>query len=273
VRTVKLTLAYDGTAYLGWQRQPEGTSIQGLIEEALGRLEGAPVAVAGAGRTDAGVHALGQVAAARLQVTHDADTICRALNATLPPDIRVLRVDDVDASFHPRFHARGKTYQYWIWNAPVLPPGLRTWCWHVPRTLDAARMDAAARLLEGTHDFAAFQSTGSDVATTIRTVASARVVELPITAGVVPGAADAVHPFLAQRLLPGAGRFLVFEIEADGFLRHMVRALAGTLVEVGDGRRDASAMRDLVAGRDRGAAGATAPARGLVLVRVRYGEP
>jgi tRNA U38,U39,U40 pseudouridine synthase TruA len=111
------------------------------------------------------------------------------------------------------------------------------------------------------------------VATTIRTVAAARVVELPITAGVVPGAADAVHPFLAQRLLPGAGRFLVFEIEADGFLRHMVRALAGTLVEVGDGRRDASAMRDLVAGRDRGAAGATAPARGLVLVRVRYGEP
>ncbi len=269
MRTLKFTLAYDGTAYIGWQRQAEGLSIQGLLEDALSRMEGAPVGVTGAGRTDAGVHALGQVASTRVGFAHDAGTVRRALNATLPPDIRVLTVEEAPASFHPRFDAVGKTYQYWIWDAPLLPPGLRAWCWHTARPLDAARMDAAARGLEGVHDFAAFQSAGSDVATTTRTVTAARVYTMPAAPDTIPGA----PPDVMRRLVPVTGRFIVFEIEADGFLRHMVRALAGTLIEVGDGRRPVDAVSDLLRGRDRGAAGATAPARGLVLVRVRYREP
>lgn len=261
-RTLVLTLAYDGAAYVGWQRQAAGFSIQGLVEDALARLDGGPVTVVGAGRTDAGVHALGQVARARVRTPLDLPTIQRAMNATLPADIRVVGIAAADAAFHPRFDAVSKTYQYWFWDAPVMPPGVRGWCWHVARALDADAMDAAARTLEGRHDFAAFQSAGSDVTSTARTVTSARV-------STVSCSESPAHP-LVSRLAPGDGRFIVFEIEADGFLRHMVRAVAGTLVEVGDGRREPGAMASILASAARGHAGATAPAHGLVLVRVRY---
>ncbi|MEW5982118.1 MAG: tRNA pseudouridine(38-40) synthase TruA [Acidobacteriota bacterium] len=259
-RTLKLTVAYEGTAYVGWQRQAEGISIQGLLEDALSRIDGRPVVVVAAGRTDAGVHALGQIVRARIGTAHDGAMLTRALNGLLPADVRVLSVEEADATFHPRYDARSKTYQYWIWNGSILPPAVRQWCWHVARPLDVSRMDAAARLLEGRRDFAAFQSTGSEVKTSERTVRRAWVRR-------EAGSGEA--PAVLARLGAPDPQFVVFEIEADGFLRHMVRAIVGTLVEIGDGRREPESVTRLLASRDRSAAGATAPAHGLVLVGVR----
>src|SRR5918995_678353 len=137
-RNLKLTLAYDGTRFVGWQKQASGESIQGLLEAALARLEGAPVTAHGAGRTDAGVHAEGQVASARVTFAHDAATVMRAVNAHLPPEIRVVAADDAADDFHARFSARGKTYRYQIAHSPVLSPFVRAYAWHVPEPLDRA---------------------------------------------------------------------------------------------------------------------------------------
>ncbi len=165
-RNLKLTLAYDGTRFVGWQKQTRGESIQGLLEDAMSRLEGEPVTAHGAGRTDAGVHAEGQVASARVTFDHDAATVARALNAILPPDVRVLAVEDAAADFHARFSARSKSYRYQLATTPIMSPFVRAYAWHVPEPLDLAAMRAAAAALLGTHDFAAFQSAGSDVAST-----------------------------------------------------------------------------------------------------------
>jgi tRNA pseudouridine38-40 synthase len=262
-RTLKLTLAYEGTAYVGWQRQAEGVSIQGLLEEALSRLAGTPVVVHGAGRTDAGVHALGQVASARVALAHELPVIRRALNAILPADIRVLAVDDAAAGFHARYSAAGKTYEYRIWQGEVQPPFARAWSWHVPRPLDAEAMDRAARVLQGTHDFSAFKSAGGSVATSVRTVALARV-------GLREPSADVSAGPGPQADAGAGGRFVIVRLEADGFLRHMVRAVVGTLVEIGEGRREEDSVAALLDSGDRAAAGATAPPHGLVLVRVLY---
>jgi len=243
-RNLKLTLAYDGTPFVGWQRQAAGESIQGLLEDALARLEGAPVTAHGAGRTDAGVHALAQVASVRVTFSHDPPTVMRALNATLPAAIRVTGVDDAPASFHARFDARSKCYRYQIANEPVPSPFTRAFAWHVPEALDRAAMDAAAAALLGTHDFAAFQSSGSDVQTTVRTLTR-------------------------SAWLDDAG-LLVYEVEGDGFLRHMVRAIVGTLVEIGRGWRPAAQIASLVSGGARADAGSTAPPHGLLLARVEY---
>ena len=246
MRTLKLTLAYDGTRFVGWQRKAEGESIQGLLEDALARFEGASVDVHGAGRTDAGVHALGQVASARVTFVHDTATLARALNALLPEDIRVVDVAEAAPDFHARFDARFKTYQYEMRTTPVSTPFDRAYVWHLPEPLDLNAMRQAAAVLVGTHDFAAFQSTGSETSSTVRTI-------------------------FRSELLAGDG-LLTYEIAGDGFLRHMVRAIVGTLVEIGRGRRPVSTMADLVAGGTRADAGATAPARGLFLVRVDYHE-
>jgi tRNA pseudouridine38-40 synthase len=244
LRTLKLTLAYDGTRFVGWQRQASGESIQGLVEEALSRLEGGPITAHGAGRTDAGVHAEGQVASARVTFAHDAATIARALNAQLPPEIRVVAVEDAPADFHARFSARQKSYRYQIANTVVMSPFIRAFAWHVPEPLDRGAMQRAAASLLGTHDFSAFQSTGSDAATTVRTVTRSELIER-----------DAL---------------LVYEVAGDGFLRHMVRAIVGTLVAVGRGWRRPEDMEALVAGAARAQAGATAPPHGLTLVKVEY---
>jgi tRNA pseudouridine38-40 synthase len=260
-RTLKLTVAYDGTAYVGWQRQAEGVSVQGLLEEALARLDGSPVVVHGAGRTDAGVHAFGQVASVRVATTRELPVIRRALNAILPRDVRVVAVEEAAPGFHARYSALGKTYEYRIWQGDVQPPFTRTWSWHVPRPLDLDAMDRAVRRLEGRHDFSAFQSAGTSVTSAVRTVICARAGSRepsPETAG--ESGPDAA----------GRGRLVVVRLEADGFLRHMVRAIVGSLVEVGAGRRDEASMAALLETRDRGAAGAAAPAHGLVLVRVAY---
>jgi tRNA pseudouridine38-40 synthase len=243
MRTLKLTLAYDGTRFVGWQRQPEGESVQGLIEDALARFEGVPVAVHGAGRTDAGVHALGQVASVRLTCSHATATLTRALNAQLPQDIRVLSIDDMADGFHARFSALSKTYRYQLRNAPIASPFARAYEWHVPEALDLEAVAYAAAALVGTHDFAAFQSVGTGIHSTVRTITRSAAVR--DTSGL-----------------------LTYEIEGDAFLRHMVRAIVGTLVDVGRGWRPADSMAFLLRGATRAEAGATAPPHGLFLVRV-----
>lgn len=245
-RTLKLTISYDGTRFVGWQRQAKGESIQGLLEDALARFEGAPVLVHGAGRTDAGVHALGQVASVRLTCAHDTATIARGLNAQLPDDVRVTAVDEAAPDFHARYSARSKTYRYVLRNAPLAGPFERSYVWHLPEPLDLDAMRAAAAAVPGTRDFSAFRSTGSDAGSTVRTITRS---EFPI------------------RVKEG---LLAYEIEGDGFLRHMVRAIVGTLVEIGRGRRSPDSMGALLTGGARAQAGATAPARGLFLVRVDY---
>ncbi len=246
-RVLKLTVQYDGTDYVGWQRQAEGSSIQGALEDALAGFEGKPVTVNGAGRTDAGVHALAQVASARIHAAHDVASIQRGLNAVLPPSIRVARVQDAPSAFHARFDAAAKTYEYRIVNAPFVSPFLSRYAWHVQRPLDLDAMMRAAEALVGRHDFAAFQGTGSDVPHSVRTVES-----------------------IDWQEGSGPDEPLVLAITADGFLRHMVRSIAGTLVDIGHRRWPPAEAREIVASRDRSRAGRTAPPHGLFLRHVRY---
>ena len=259
-RILKLTVCYDGTDLVGWQRQAVGDSVQALLEAALARFEGAPVVVHGAGRTDAGVHALGQVASVRVTFDHDGETLARGLNAQLPPVVRVLRVDDAAPEFHARFDARSKRYRYLIRNAALVNPFERMFVWHVPQPLDHRAMHAAAKLLEGTHDFAAFHSVGSDTSGSIRTIRASDVRRTQPAA-----AANVLHVDVSA-----ASDLLAYEVRGDGFLRHMVRTIAGTLVEVGRGWREPESMVELLQSGRREKAGPTAPPQGLFLVGVDY---
>jgi tRNA pseudouridine38-40 synthase len=247
MRTYRLTLEYDGTEFEGWQRQPAGhRTVQGVLEEALARVTGAPVAVTGAGRTDAGVHAEGQAASARFATRLDPVELRRALNAVLPDDLAVVDLGLAPDDFDARRDARGKLYRYSIWNGATRSPLRRARSHAHAAPLDVPAMARAARELLGTHDFASFQAAGSSVKTSERTL---HRVEVRGRAG---------------------GRIEV-EVEGDGFLRHMVRTLVGTLLEVGSGRRAAESLPGLLAARSRSAAGPTAPAQGLTLVRVDFG--
>ena len=254
MRVLRLVVAYDGTRFCGWQRQENGPTIQAAIEDALlpfsdrevdGRI--VPPIVFGAGRTDSGVHALGQVASVQIGTDHPVDVIRRALNVTLDRDIRVLHVADAPESFNARFDAIGKTYRYRIATGEVVSPFAHRYVWHQPQPLDVVAMQEATPALLGRQDFSAFMSSGSDVLDTVRTLDRA---ELSVN-----------------------GDELVFEVHGDGFLRHMVRAIVGTLVDVGTGRRGPDYMRALIDSRDRGNAGDTAPAQGLTLVSVDYPSP
>ncbi|HJR61405.1 MAG TPA: tRNA pseudouridine(38-40) synthase TruA [Vicinamibacterales bacterium] len=247
MRVLKLLLQYDGTEYVGWQRQATGTSIQGLLEDALRPIEGGDVTVHGAGRTDAGVHALGQVASVRLTASIEPDTLARALNAVLPLDVRVARAEVMPDDFHARFSATGKVYDYRIVNGPFASPLVRRYVWLVVPPLNVAVMRAAAAGLVGEHDFGAFQGPRSNVRTSVRTV---RRIEWQ-------GTGTSEDP-------------LVLRMEGSGFLRHMVRTIAGTLVEIGVGRRSIEDLGVILASKDRERAGTTAPAAGLILREVLY---
>ena len=272
--TFKITLAYDGAGFVGWQRQASGMSIQKLIEDALADLDGRDVAVAGAGRTDAGVHALGQVAGFSLERAIAPDTLARALNARLPETVRVVAAEEVPPRFHARFDARWKTYRYRLWHGRTSNPFERQYAWHVSGALDVAAMAAAARLVEGRHDFAGFQGAGSDPNTTEREVFSSRIVrsrKLSTTEGTEVTEAQTGLFLRVPRVLCG-GELIQYEIAGDGFLRHMVRNIVGTLVEIGRGRRSVESIGEVLASRDRARAGPTAPAEGLFLVHVAYDE-
>jgi tRNA pseudouridine38-40 synthase len=244
-RTFRMVLQYDGTGYVGWQRQERGESIQGLVEAALARIEGKAVTVHGAGRTDAGVHALAQTASVRLDMQLDPSTLGRALNANLPPAIRVTAVDLAGDEFHARFDARSKTYEYRIRNAASVPPFERLYVWHVAQPLDLDAMRRAALPLVGQHDFTAFQGAGTEMHTTVRRV-------------------------LAVGWQRSSDGLLVFEITGEGFLRHMVRRIVGTLVEIGGGRRPESEISRLLESGPVQVVARTAPACGLFLMRVEY---
>jgi tRNA pseudouridine38-40 synthase len=247
VARFRLTLEYDGRDFSGWQVQPGAArTVQGTLEAALGRVSGGgPVRVAGASRTDAGVHAEGQVAAADLETGLDAPTLARALNGALPRDVAVVDARLADPDFDPRRQAVSKLYGYALWNGPARSPLRDARSLRVEGALDLPAMREAASRLLGTHDFASFQAARSGAVTTVRTLSRFDVV------GIAPGE---IRLFVA----------------GDGFLRHMIRIAAGTLLEVGRGRRHPASLPSLLAARDRGAAGPTAPAHALTLLRIQY---
>jgi tRNA pseudouridine38-40 synthase len=258
-----LTLAYDGTAFAGWQHQASARTVQATLEEALLPYDGHRVVVTASGRTDAGAHAAGQVVSFSLQSTIAVDRLQRGLNATLPSDVRVVQAEEVAESFNARFDARGKTYRYWIWAGGVAPPFVQRYVWHLPTTLDVEAMGTGAAMLVGTHDFAAFQASGSDAQTTRREVRDSNVACIE--------AANAAFGGLC--VLPRAvttGALVRYEITGNGFLRHMVRNIVGTLVDIGRGHRTPESMRDILLSRSRSQAGPTAPPAGLVLWSVHY---
>lgn len=257
-RTFKLVVAYDGGGFAGWQRQAGQRSVQGDLEAVLGAIEKAPVHVAGAGRTDAGVHAAAQVASVRLTAAIAPERLVRAMNAVLPDDLRVLAATEVEDGFHARIHARGKTYRYFVWHAPMASPALARTAWHIPQRLSLSAMQEGAALFVGEHDFAAFQGRGSAVRSTVRRIWTSSITSM-----------DPLPPWVAR---PTDGsRLLCFEVAGTGFLRHQVRAMAGTLVLLGKGRmRLADVVRALADPR-RETGGPTAPAHGLHLWQVDYG--
>jgi tRNA pseudouridine38-40 synthase len=244
MRRLKLTLEYDGTAYHGWQVQPGLVTIQGVLESCLGRLAGIAVPVRGAGRTDAGVHALGQVASCALETRHIDTVLHRALNALLPSDIVVRWLETAPAEFDARWSARSKTYRYSLFRRGVRSPfALRT-SLYVPAPLDLEAMREATGCLVGTHDFSAFRAGTCAAASPVRTVTAAG--------------------WRAE------GDVWQFEITGNAFLQHMIRIIVGTLLEIGCGRRRPADMAALLACRDRRQAGKTAAPHGLTLVDVTY---
>lgn len=245
---LRLLLEYDGTAYSGWQRQAEDRTVQAELEEAIERMTRRKVAVIGAGRTDAGVHALGQVANVRVDTRIPPDALLKGLNSLLPADIAVRACAEVPDHFHARFDARRKIYRYHILNRAARAAVGRQYAWFIHRPLDIDAMQAAAQALVGRHDFKAFESAGSPRAHTVRAIAS------------------------AGWEVDDAERRLRFTVQADGFLRCMVRNIVGTLVAVGLGKIGPGDIAAILSSRDRRRAGATAPPQGLFLVRVDYGE-
>ena len=255
MRKMKLLVEYDGTAFHGWQTQRNKPTIQTTLEEALLRITGEKTKVIGASRTDAGVHAFGQVAAFRTQSLLDTETVQRALNAILPHDIRVLEVTDVDDAFHPRYDAIKKSYLYIIANQRSSSAFLFRYTWTVQYALKGALMREAAQVLVGMHDFSAFQGSGSGIKDPKREIFSCSIKNLKSLF------------FITTRF---DGNFIQIRIEANGFLRHMVRNIVGTLVEIGRGRMSSEQMRDILESRDRRQAGPTAPANGLFLEKIKY---
>ena len=242
MRVIRLTVGYDGTDFCGWQRQPGDRTVQGELEKALAKLAGKRIPVVGAGRTDAGVHAQGQVASFRSELRLEDGELLRALNALLPGDVRVSSVRTAPASFDARKSARSKIYRYRIVNAPQVSPFLFRYVLHWPGPLDIKRMTETARLFKRRADFTAFSS--NRLLRPVRRVMRSEFKK--------------------------NGREIIYTIEADGFLRYMVRTIVGTLLEVGRGKIEPRTVEDLFSGKKRSLASPTAPAKGLCLVKVVY---
>ena len=244
----KLTIAYDGTNYAGWQVQTSGVGVQQKVEEALARLFPGVKRVHSSSRTDTGVHALGMAAHVEIPASEfkmTAAKLALALNAHLPEDVRVMTAARCREDFHARFDAAGKQYRYFVWNHPVMNPLLRHQAWHVPRKVDLGAMRSAAKLFLGRHDFKSFAASRNyEMESTVRT--------------------------LTRCDLKRNGSMLTFVIEGDGFLYKMCRGIVGTLVQVGQGKIAATDIKNILASRDRRVAGMTAPAHGLVLWKVFY---
>ncbi len=240
---VRAVVSYDGTDYLGFQRQAQGPTVQEALETALEVVTGKRTVVLAAGRTDAGVHAMGQVIAFDTEWSHPLDALQRALNGVLPGDVAVQEVDQVEQAFHPRFAARNRHYRYTVYNWPVRSPLVRRTSLHVPRPLDLGAMQEAAHLLVGEHDMAAF-GRAPDGGSTVRRVSRAE--------------------------WSGEPPWLFFDIEANAFLYRMVRSLVGTMLQVGKGRVGVKEFGEILASRDRSRAGPTAPPQGLCLMAVEY---
>jgi tRNA pseudouridine38-40 synthase len=241
---LKITLAYDGTGYRGFQLQPGEDTIQARLESALSQMAKEPVRVTAAGRTDSGVHAFGQVAHFRLPRPIPPRGILAGLNSMLPEDIRVREMDEAEDAFHARFDARSKTYRYYFDRSPVPSPFRSRYTLHCPYPLDREALDDGASRFLGERDFAAFRASSCRARSTVRNCTRSAFLDV--------------------------GEELVFEVTANGFLHHMVRNMVGTLIEVGRGKRSPSSLDTVFASRQRSEAGPTAPARGLHLVKVTY---
>ncbi len=246
--SLKLTLAYDGSAYVGWQRQENGVSIQQRLEEKLEQICGRRIVTEGASRTDARVHALGMVVSCRWPIRGLPPPVLRkALNALLPEDIRILRIQQEKQNFHARFNAKSKLYRYYILNTKIADPFRRATTWFIPHFLDILAMQKAARYFVGKHNFSSVAvNPGYERSSMVRHLYHCRVWRCD----------DEIR----------------IEVKADGFLYKMVRTMVGTLVEVGLGKRSAKSIATLLEARDRRLAGMTAPPQGLFLVRVNYGR-
>jgi len=249
MRFFRLTLSYDGTAYVGWQVQDNGRTIQAELEAALRRITGEAIRAVASGRTDAGVHALGQVVSFHSDTRLAPEVLCKALNANLPQDIVVREVREAPAGFHAIRDAVRKRYRYVVQDGPIRDAFSRMYAWHFVHILDVPAMRAAAQLLLGKHDFSSFEASGSPRVSSVRMI----------------------HDLTVERRTGDFLERVVFEVEADGFLYNMVRNLVGSLVEVGRGRREPDWIGQVLAARDRKLAGATAPPQGLFLVNVDYG--
>jgi tRNA pseudouridine38-40 synthase len=250
VRNIKLILAYDGSEFSGWQVQPAAATIQGTLASAIGRLTGEKVLPQGSGRTDAGVHALAQVASLSTKSSIPAENLVKALNDILPPAIRILEAAEADSDFHARKSARAKTYRYRIYRGSICPPVLARYVWHYPYPLQEVAMTEAAARLVGEHDFTSFaavdpeRETGDEEKSNVRTIFSSQWVR--------------------------DGEEFAYTVRGNGFLHHMVRNLVGTLILVGKGTLRSDDIDRILAAKDRSAAGSTAPASGLFLVGVEY---
>jgi tRNA pseudouridine38-40 synthase len=252
LRNLKLVIAYDGTEFLGWQRQRRGATVQGTLERALEKITGGSVEVHGSGRTDAGVHAAGQIANFRTNSPIPAENLLKALNNLLRPTVRIREVTEALESFHARHDARSKTYRYRILQSPVALPFIIRFVHHYPFSLDRRGMAEAAKLFEGEHDFTSFAGSeghaapGEKGGNNVRRIFSSKILWRPKL------------------------ELLVYEVRGSGFLHHMVRNLVGTLIEVGRGKLQPRDMLRILEARSRAKAGPTAPASGLCLIRVEY---
>ncbi|MBN2578432.1 MAG: tRNA pseudouridine(38-40) synthase TruA [Pirellulales bacterium] len=266
MNTFRLTVAYDGTNYFGWQAQTKRPTVQAALEDAVEQVTGQKIRLLSSGRTDAGVHALGQVVRLRVETRLGPEELLGALNAVLPPDVAVRDVRAADEAFHPIRHALRKRYRYLILNGPVRDVLLRHYCWHYNKgLLDAEAMHRAAQSLRGKHDFSSFETAGAPRKSSVRTISDIFVRRMN------EGRAGGQGGMFGELFLASSpDDWIIFEVEADGFLYNMVRAIVGTLVEVGRGARPEGWIAEVLDSQNRRNAGPNAPPQGLFLVRVEY---